>query len=41
GNFGLFEFVLEAGSKGASPHIHKQLTEMFYFDQNYSSRSKA
>ncbi|HEY9768946.1 MAG TPA: cupin domain-containing protein [Coleofasciculaceae cyanobacterium] len=30
GNFGLFEFVMEPGSKGASPHIHKQLTEMFY-----------
>ncbi|MGL5871816.1 MAG: cupin domain-containing protein [Xenococcaceae cyanobacterium] len=30
GNFGLFEFILEAGSKGASPHIHKQMTEMFY-----------
>ncbi len=30
GNFGLFEFILEPGSKGASPHIHKQMTEMFY-----------
>lgn len=30
GHFGLFEFVMEAGSTGASPHIHKQLTEMFY-----------
>ena len=30
GHFGLFEFVMEAGSIGASPHIHKQLTEMFY-----------
>jgi mannose-6-phosphate isomerase-like protein (cupin superfamily) len=30
GNFGLFEFVMEVGSKGASPHIHKHLTEMFY-----------
>lgn len=30
GNFGLFEFVMQPGSKGASPHIHKQMTEMFY-----------
>lgn len=30
GHFGLFEFVMEPGSQGASPHIHKQLTEMFY-----------
>ncbi|PSB11044.1 cupin domain-containing protein [Pleurocapsa sp. CCALA 161] len=30
GNFGLFEFVMEPKSKGASPHLHKQLTEMFY-----------
>lgn len=30
GHFGLFEFVMEPGSMGASPHIHKQLTEMFY-----------
>jgi hypothetical protein len=27
-NFGLFEFVMEPGSKGASPHIHKQMTEI-------------
>ena len=30
GQFGLFEFVMEPGTEGASPHIHKQLTEMFY-----------
>jgi mannose-6-phosphate isomerase-like protein (cupin superfamily) len=30
GYFGLFEFVMEPGSMGASPHLHKQLTEMFY-----------
>ncbi|ODG97253.1 cupin [Nostoc sp. KVJ20] len=30
GHFGLFEFVMEPGTKGASPHIHKQLTEIFY-----------
>lgn len=30
GQFGLFEFVMQPGSMGASPHIHKQLTEMFY-----------
>jgi mannose-6-phosphate isomerase-like protein (cupin superfamily) len=30
GHFGLFEFVMEPGTEGASPHIHKQLTEMFY-----------
>ncbi len=30
GHFGLFEFVMESESTGASPHIHKQLTEMFY-----------
>lgn len=30
GQFGLFEFVMEPGSMGASVHIHKQLTEMFY-----------
>jgi mannose-6-phosphate isomerase-like protein (cupin superfamily) len=30
GHFGLFEFVMAAGTNGASPHIHKELTEMFY-----------
>jgi quercetin dioxygenase-like cupin family protein len=30
GRFGLFEFVMEPGTEGASSHIHKQLTEMFY-----------
>jgi quercetin dioxygenase-like cupin family protein len=30
GHFGLFEFVMEPGTSGASPHIHKQLTEIFY-----------
>ena len=30
GHFGLFEFVMEPGTEGASPHIHKQLTEIFY-----------
>ena len=30
GHFGLFEFVMEPGGEGASPHIHKELTEMFY-----------
>jgi uncharacterized cupin superfamily protein len=29
-HFGLFEFVMESGANGASPHIHKKLTEMFY-----------
>lgn len=30
GHFGLFEFVMEPGTEGASPHIHKHLTEIFY-----------
>lgn len=30
GHFGLFEFVMEPGTQGASLHIHKELTEMFY-----------
>ena len=30
GHFGLFEFVLEPETTGASPHLHKQTTEMFY-----------
>lgn len=29
-HFGLFEFVMEPGTKGASAHLHKQLTEIFY-----------
>lgn len=29
-HFGLFEFTLEAESEGPSPHIHKQMTEIFY-----------
>ncbi len=30
GHFGLFEFTLEPKTEGASPHIHKQMTEIFY-----------
>ena len=30
GHFGLFEFVMEPGTQGASLHIHKHLTEIFY-----------
>ncbi len=30
GYFGLFELVMEPGANGASPHIHKKLTEIFY-----------
>ena len=30
GHFGLFEFVMPPETDGASPHIHKQLTEIFY-----------
>lgn len=30
GHFGLFEFVMEPGTDGASPHIHKKLSEAFY-----------
>lgn len=30
GHVGLFEFTMEPGSSGASPHLHKQMTEMFY-----------
>ncbi len=30
GHFGLFEFVMEPRTSGASPHIHKHLTEIFY-----------
>lgn len=29
-HFGLFEFTLEPETEGASPHIHKQMTEIFY-----------
>lgn len=28
--FGLFEFTLEPETDGPSPHIHKQMTEIFY-----------
>lgn len=30
GQFGLFEFVMEAEGVGATPHTHQALTEMFY-----------
>jgi quercetin dioxygenase-like cupin family protein len=30
GHFGLFEFILEPETDGPSPHIHKQMTEIFY-----------
>lgn len=30
GHAGLFEFAMPAGSEGAAPHVHKELTEMFY-----------
>ncbi|MGV2829723.1 cupin domain-containing protein [Myxosarcina sp. GI1(2024)] len=30
GHFGLFEFTLEPETQGASRHIHKHLTEIFY-----------
>ncbi|PSN18232.1 cupin domain-containing protein [filamentous cyanobacterium CCP5] len=30
GHAGLFEFTLAPESGGASPHIHKEMTEMFY-----------
>ncbi|HEY9641208.1 MAG TPA: cupin domain-containing protein [Coleofasciculaceae cyanobacterium] len=30
GHFGLFEFGIEPGANGASPHIHKELTATFY-----------
>ncbi|WP_036483188.1 cupin domain-containing protein [Myxosarcina sp. GI1] len=30
GHFGLFEFTLEPETDGASPHIHKEMTETFY-----------
>lgn len=28
--FGLFELIMQPGSGGPSPHIHKQMTEIFY-----------
>ncbi|WP_204140377.1 cupin domain-containing protein [Halomicronema sp. CCY15110] len=30
GHFGLFEFEMPPETGGASPHIHKELTEIFY-----------
>lgn len=30
GQLGLFEFTMEPGAQGASPHIHRKLTEIFY-----------
>lgn len=30
GHAGLFEFIIPPGAEGATPHIHKELTEMFY-----------
>jgi quercetin dioxygenase-like cupin family protein len=30
GQFGLFEYVMEPKAKGAAPHVHHQLTEIFY-----------
>lgn len=30
GHFGLFEFILEPETDGPRPHIHKQMTEIFY-----------
>ncbi|MGP1374891.1 MAG: cupin domain-containing protein [Almyronema sp.] len=30
GHVGLFEFTMPPATAGASPHIHKQMTEMFY-----------
>ena len=30
GQFGLFEYVMEPNAQGAAPHIHHQLTEIFY-----------
>ncbi len=30
GHFGLFEYTLEPETEGPSPHIHKQMTEIFY-----------
>jgi len=30
GHLGLFEFNMAPGAKGATPHIHKKMVEMFY-----------
>jgi quercetin dioxygenase-like cupin family protein len=30
GRFGLFEYVMEPKAKGAAPHVHHELTEIFY-----------
>jgi quercetin dioxygenase-like cupin family protein len=30
GQFGLFEYTMEPGAQGASPHLHRKLTEIFY-----------
>ena len=30
GHFGLFEYLLQPETEGPSPHIHKQMTEIFY-----------
>ena len=30
GQFGLFEYVMEPKAQGAAPHVHHQLTEIFY-----------
>ena len=30
GQLGVFEFTMEPGANGASPHIHRKLTEIFY-----------
>ncbi|MGF1515145.1 MAG: cupin domain-containing protein [Elainellaceae cyanobacterium] len=30
GHFGLFEFTMPPETSGASPHVHKKLTELFY-----------
>ena len=30
GHFGLFEYILQPETEGPSPHIHKQMTEIFY-----------
>ncbi len=30
GRFGLFEYVMEPKAEGAAPHVHHELTEIFY-----------
>jgi quercetin dioxygenase-like cupin family protein len=30
GHFGLFEYEMNPGAQGASPHVHHKLTEIFY-----------